>query len=370
MSLSRSLRCVFAASKSSSTLRAQRRCLHSSSRLQEEDDQGPSTKDLSTTPSRIPTRSTKKRATAADFPAYTEKERQKLKEKYTPEQIAAIEAGEAAINPQDIADHGVIRTGHMSLDYLDDFAQIRPVIDQPRRAPEENYDPDARFKEDDEIAEDLAHWMGNLPENADPVEWRKYSDNVRLTVGKEEAENNPRDYTAPEIPKLKDPLVRSVARMSKNANEDDEMAIFWERLSRQTGMDVSTMRGLRHKVLVSHGVTNQTRMGKVRSMYYLTVAGNGKGLLGIGEGKSSEPEDARRQSRMNAIRNMQPIARYEDRTIYGDVKGKVGATELELYNRPPGSSFHLESRVRERVLTILQDSAFDVRTKSTRCASA
>jgi ribosomal protein S5 len=31
-----------------------------------------------------------------------------------------------------------------------------------------------------------------------------------------------------------------------------------------------------------------------------------------------------------AIRNMQPIPRYENRTIYGDVKGKVGATELQL----------------------------------------
>lgn len=33
---------------------------------------------------------------------------------------------------------------------------------------------------------------------------------------------------------------------------------------------------------------------------------------------------------------MQPILRYEDRTIFGDVEGKVGAVELKLMTRPPG----------------------------------
>jgi len=39
---------------------------------------------------------------------------------------------------------------------------------------------------------------------------------------------------------------------------------------------------------------------------------------------------------MNAIRNMKPIHRYEDRTVYGEVHGKVGAVEIELSARPPG----------------------------------
>jgi small subunit ribosomal protein S5 len=87
---------------------------------------------------------------------------------------------------------------------------------------------------------------------------------------------------------------------------------------------------------VNHAVVNQTRLGKVRKTYVLSIAGNGKGLLGIGEGKSEEPTEARTQSQYRAIRNMQPIPRYEQRTIYGDVKGKVGAVELQLMTRPPG----------------------------------
>lgn len=77
-------------------------------------------------------------------------------------------------------------------------------------------------------------------------------------------------------------------------------------------------------------------MGKVASIYYLTVAGNERGLLGIGEGKSTEQEEAKQQAKNAAIRNLQPIPRYEERTIFGDVKAKVGGTELVLMTRPPG----------------------------------
>ena len=109
-----------------------------------------------------------------------------------------------------------------------------------------------------------------------------------------------------------------------------------QRLMKQTGLQFEQITKLRLKVLNMHRVVNQTRMGKVQSMYYLTVAGNGKGMVGIGEGKSTEMEDAQRQSAANAIRNMVPVMRYEERTIFGDVKGKVGATELRLMTRPPG----------------------------------
>ena len=58
--------------------------------------------------------------------------------------------------------------------------------------------------------------------------------------------------------------------------------------------------------------------------------------MGIGEGKATEFADARTQAQYNAIRNARPIPRYEDRTIYGDVKVKMGAVEVELMTRPPG----------------------------------
>ena len=61
-------------------------------------------------------------------------------------------------------------------------------------------------------------------------------------------------------------------------------------------------------------------------------------MLGIGEGKSVEPEDARRMAIYKAIRNMKPIPRYEQRTIYGEVKAKVGGTNVVISSRPPGMS--------------------------------
>ena len=226
----------------------------------------------------------------------------------------------------------------MALKYIDDFSTIRSVIDKPIRAPEENYDPNLRFKEEDELAEDLVNWMESLPDEPDRVEWMKFVDKTRLTVGKEEAELNPRSYLAPELPKLTDERIVATAKVAAAHKDESERGPYIARLAKNTGLTPKQISRFRVKKLVEHRVVNQTRLGKIQSQYYLTVAGNGKGLLGIGEGKSTEPEDARRQAEMNAIRNMRPITRYEDRTIYGDVKGKVGATELELMTRPPGMS--------------------------------
>ena len=270
------------------------------------------------------------------FKAYTEKNKEILKKWYTPEQITAIEAGEAAVDPQDLAEQGTVRDGPWAFDYIDDFAKIHPVIDKPVRAPEENYDPKLRYKNEDEIAEDFAKFIRDLPENPTRLDYIKFQDNLRLTVGKEEAERNPRSYLAPEIPKGIPEMQKYVPKLKPGEVEIDPAM---KRLMRQTGYSLDQIRRFRVKNLVVHRVVNQTKMGKIQSMYYLTVAGNGRGLLGIGEGKSTEPEDARRQAHFSAIRNAQPIPRYEDRTIFGDVKVKIGAVELELMTRPPGMYF-------------------------------
>jgi ribosomal protein S5 len=88
----------------------------------------------------------------------------------------------------------------------------------------------------------------------------------------------------------------------------------------------------------------------------LAVAGNGKGLLGIGWGKAEEPEDARAKALQMAIRNMRPVPMYESRTIFGDVEGKCGAVRVELMSRPPGMlSYTLQSLLQHRLINT-QDS--------------
>jgi small subunit ribosomal protein S5 len=284
--------------------------------------------------------------------SYTASDLAALRAKYTPSQLAAIEAGEASIDPKDIVTQARFRTDNYALHYLDDLSIVDDVVDKPIRAPYENHDPNFRFKTDEELEEDLESFIVEKynPEG-DGSDYEEFMANLRLGVGKESAELNPRSFLAPELPRgilnekfgtpefeeeQKQKSSKAKSTYKPQAEEDEEPDEL--RLQQQTGMSKREISALRVKALVSHRVVNQTRLGKIQSQYVLTVAGNGNGLIGIGEGKSSEMVAAMQQARLKAIRNMQPILRYEKRTIFGDVEGKVGATELKLYNRPPGSS--------------------------------
>lgn len=105
-----------------------------------------------------------------------------------------------------------------------------------------------------------------------------------------------------------------------------------------TGMKISDIQTLITKPIVVRSVHNQTRLGKIRSVSVIVVAGNGDGRLGLGEAKSVDFAVARTTARMLAIRNMKPIRRYENRTIYGEVQRKISGTVVKLQSRPPGMS--------------------------------
>jgi small subunit ribosomal protein S5 len=212
---------------------------------------------------------------------YTEREKKLLAMKYTPDQMEAIEVGEASIGDEDLRIQGRPRTDPMRISYFDDFSKVRPMIDFPVEAGQE---------------EDVESLLRTAPTRA-PEEDR--------------------------------------TRQQEVEDMDPRML----RLSQQTGMTSKEILRLRVKNLVTHRVVNQTRMGKIQSLYFLTIAGNENGMVGIGEGKAAEDEDGRRQAMMNAIRNMRPVPRYEDRTIYGDVQAKVGASVVQLSARSPGMSF-------------------------------
>jgi small subunit ribosomal protein S5 len=214
--------------------------------------------------------------------AYSDREKKLLSLKYTPEQMKIIEAGEQAISAEDMAQQGRMRTDPMRIQYLDDFATERPLLD--RAAKEEDFQA------------------------------------VELTEGRNVSTRGQR-------PRKQD--------TDEQMQEADPHML---RLCQQTGMTKDEIKRIRVKNLVMHRVVNQTRMGKIQSLYYLTIAGNQDGMVGIGEGKAAEDEDGRRQAMMNAIRNMRPIPRYEERTIYGEVEGKVGAAIVQLSSRPPGTS--------------------------------
>ncbi|KTW28833.1 hypothetical protein T552_01462 [Pneumocystis carinii B80] len=107
-------------------------------------------------------------------------------------------------------------------------------------------------------------------------------------------------------------------------------------LSMITGMSPWDIRKLIQRPLVIRRVVNQTRKGKIPSMYTLAIVGNGSGMIGLGEGKSKVLRTAIKKACLQAIKNMHYIPRYENRTIYGNVKYKFHAVLLELRSRPRG----------------------------------
>lgn len=329
MSVSRPLRCLFA--NSSKSFPRVHQSFHTCSPLYVRQPKYPSIKaeDLGLVTNEAPVKKSITPQSSLELKPYVEDDWKALAQIYTPEQLEAIKAGEAAVDREDLSHQGTFREDSFALPYFEDLSFVHPVVDKPVRAPESNSDPNFRFKDEDELLDDVTDWAMNLSENSEQPDWAKFRDNMRLTVGKEESERNPRSYLAPNLPRIDG--------LHRHKNSDD-IPLAMRRLMKQTGYSRELIRSFRLKVLVSHRVVNQTRFGKIQSMYFLAVAGNLKGMLGIGEGKSVEPMDAHNQACMAAIRNMVPIPRYEGRTIYGDVKAKVGATVVEVMTRPPGTS--------------------------------
>lgn len=340
MNIARPARCLFCTLSrgATSSSRIPRRLFNSSPAqlTRKTDDPSVKTSDIKTL------QEITKTLKPSDFKPYTEEEKSRLSEEYSPAQIAAIEAGEAAIDPKDMAEQFAIRRDPMKFHYLDDFSTIEPAVDKHIRDPASNSDYNAQLKDEDDLMDDFARFFREMPENATAADWVRFVESLRLTIGKEENELNPSSALVPDLFEpgeslSKDPQPAESPKIAQGQEKhSEEMTDALKKLLQATGYTLDTIRPLKLKTLVSHAVVNQTRLGKIRRQYCLSIAGNGNGLLGIGEAKSEESSDAMTQSRYRAIRNMHPILRYENRTIFGDVRGKVGAVELKLMTCPPG----------------------------------
>ncbi len=300
-------------------------------------------------------------AAEAQFPKYDTSETALLEKRYTPSQIAAIKAAESAIDARDLVTQSQKRTDPWLLPYDDDLAQVDPISDHAEKLSPDDIPGDKNFRETNKVErnEAIAHianenlaklYPDGMPEGELDEEQQTHL-NAAMQAALTQASFDPRtnfhsrdprttaaladprySIIQPSLPQIKTRMVRQTRRLANEENEDPRQ----KRLLQYLQWDKLKLRGIRVKTLVVHSVTNQTRMGKIRSMYYLTIAGNQDGLLGVGEGKSVEPEEGRKQSVMAAIRNMRPVPRYENRTTFGDLEKKVGATKVQLFARPPG----------------------------------
>jgi small subunit ribosomal protein S5 len=310
--------------------------------------------------------------TKENFKPYSPEELEILRKHYTPEQMEALEAGEASIDPDDLTIQGRLRNDPYQLPYLDDFSRLIPSVDRkPKIHPPPN--PKAKFMNEKEFSEDVV-WSEANNKLKPLLQWSKMSEeeweamsedgkkqiqealekllvNQNGTVDSDGIQfekdffekSTMTDNDAPSNSALAPALgkdIPGVSGMYKNPIDPEDLGLdddgVYQDLKRRTGMTVREMMDLTVKILVVRLVHNQTRLGKIRSVWVMAIAGNKNGRLGIGEAKSVENSVAVLKAKLLAIRNMQPIRRYEDRTIHGSVEAKVGATIVKLDARPPG----------------------------------
>ncbi|KAI4646187.1 uncharacterized protein J4E79_010696 [Alternaria viburni] len=305
-------------------------------------------------------------AAEAECPKYDTSETTLLEKKYTPSQIAAIKAAESTIDARDVLTQGQRRTDPWRMNYEDDLAQVDPVTDRPERLTGDDIEGPKTFRIANEVerdenitriaTENLAKmYPDGIPEDDENLQKAMDAAVTQATLDPRATytSKNPaalqalgderHSVIAPDLPRVENRMVRQTRRLSTEEEEDPRQ----KRLLQYLGWDKQKLRQIRVKTLVTHFVTNQTRMGKIRSMYYLTIAGNQDGLLGVGEGKSVEPDEGRKQSVMSAIRNMRPVPRYENRTTFGDLEKKVGATKVQIFARPPGFGLRVQHLIFE-----------------------
>ncbi|OAQ74311.1 37S ribosomal protein S5 [Pochonia chlamydosporia 170] len=368
------------------------------------------------------------------FPEYTKEELEVLTQKYTPEQLEALKAGEEAINPDDVIIQGRLRDDPYRPTYLEDYTvldpryDVKPKVDITPKEPEwldqnawvdrygskmiqmtdkktsdqltramvralrrvkesngeelidlteeelkdlEN-DPELLKKyliEDDGQPEPDANAEGpdlltraqamKLDEAVD-AEWERELDKLSSVTDQSEVEptnlellaEGPagvnRAYSAEAAELGKVPGVEGLYKSAADPeDEGQDDGGHYQEIKRLTGMKLRDIQSIYRKVLVTRWVSNQTRLGKVRSTSVVAIAGNGNGRLGLGIAKSTEAGLAAETAQLLAIRNMKPIRRYENRTIFGNAKAKVSGTVVELFSRPPGFGLRCPHRIFE-----------------------
>lgn len=92
-------------------------------------------------------------------------------------------------------------------------------------------------------------------------------------------------------------------------------------------------------------VSQQTSKGKVPRMHVVMVVGNRAGLMGIGEGKSEDVPRATRRAMVDAVRSMDFVERYEERTLFTELDHKFASTQVILRPRPVGFGLHVNPNI-------------------------
>jgi small subunit ribosomal protein S5 len=94
--------------------------------------------------------------------------------------------------------------------------------------------------------------------------------------------------------------------------------------------------------------------GRKFSFSVLSIAGNSKGMIGIGLGRANELADAKDKSEQNARKSMVRIPLRDGRTLHHDIRHKFCSGVVEMRSAPPGTGIIAGGAVR----TLLESAGF------------
>ncbi|KAM0787457.1 hypothetical protein ACM66B_003535 [Microbotryomycetes sp. NB124-2] len=131
--------------------------------------------------------------------------------------------------------------------------------------------------------------------------------------------------------------------LATQPGQDDSVAY----LSQVTDLSPNEIRNLYRFPLVLKRVVNMKTKGKTPSMYSLVVVGNGNGLVGVGEGKDDAANKAVSKAFTQAVRSMDYVDRYDERTVWGTMESNFGTCKIQMRSRPPGFGLRVNPHIHQ-----------------------
>lgn len=136
-------------------------------------------------------------------------------------------------------------------------------------------------------------------------------------------------------PDTNGPIFRKHGR-GLDADQTDALE---RKISQVTPLSLEEVRALHRYTVELKRVVHQTKKGRVARYYVMVVAGNGRGMVGVGQGNAPTPRAAGQAALVEAVKSMDFIERYEGRTIPLNWENKFSATKVFLRPRPAGTYY-------------------------------
>ena len=109
--------------------------------------------------------------------------------------------------------------------------------------------------------------------------------------------------------------------------------------------DGGRKRALQTRVIDVNRTTKVTKGGDLTNFTAMVVVGNGDGVIGFGTGKAAEVGPAIDKAYKKAARSLVYVNRFENHTIYHEVKGKYCKTLCNMFPAPSGDGIVANSTV-------------------------